>query len=1062
MPPRLFNTAGGPRRPQRRRSLVASAKNLDLTKRSMSYDRKGVPVWQEQAWTFFDQIGEVRYGARYYGNSLSRLRFYIGWRESASEPVTPINIDEPPAGLDRQQYDLAVNTLSRLHSTDGSVAELLRAYGVNVFVAGEGYLVGRVNPDTDSEQWEFLSVDQVIWHEQQWKLRNSPNDSPDRYVALDPESDVVIRVWLPHPRFSNEADSPMRAVLTICEELLLLSASVRASALSRVPAGILLMPDTMLEGGPDTVIEGDGTDGEAVADRTLNDIVEHFITPIADPESASAVVPHILTGDPQDLAQVRLIEPSRQVDQVAASQRAELLVRLANGVDLPPEVLQGMGNTNHWSAWLIDEQSFRTHIAPAAQLFANALTEGLIWSALRSSGASVDERLVVGFDAADLVTHPDRKNNAKDGHASLVISDEAYRRALGFADEDAPDEEEYVRRVALTQGALQLSPVAAGEIDSVVESIEVVNNSSAAPSSTLVEGDDDVSADEVTEVVTGPPVETVTAALRPNSEFGDLIGKLDRRLFDRIEAATSAALDRALEKAGARLRSKLARSADYRDLALTTPPALLAATLGQDVVRGFGIEEEELIQDEFEELAALFLLLTDKTQKRVRNELTRRYGLSDAESLALETKQEVDRENGKVSLIAGLTTAALIALYNPRPEAPSVGEFDPTSRVPASLIRDTLTVAGGGAPEAVLPGAPINVISPGLVDGRDVPLPTAEQDVVKPNPQPQGLVAGGATVSEAAAKVGLIQTGFIWNYGDELRQTFEPHFALDGGEYSGFGDAALVNVDSWPEGNYFFPGDHDGCRCSLVPIYSAMVVGEDEETEETEDNNDGSTDFFLGVNQPLKVKFFHARPGDHPVTVSGEDRVEEIKNDSQLATMGETPRVLAGGNDPMLEEIAARQGFDGPPRVVSSDTLDDRIANEGWIEMHRGVSTPEFAEQFRSGAYFGGQGVRGSGSYTSTNQKEALGYAKGDESATLRMALDPEARVIDSREAADRSLEAMQTASGGMRELLYDEGRWAAAAGYDALRVERTDIDGEPRTHYVVLNRTALLVEEAK
>ena len=40
------------------------------------------------------------------------------------------------------------------------------------------------------------------------------------------ESGIAYRCWTPHPRHSDESDSPMRAVMDIAEELLVLTASV--------------------------------------------------------------------------------------------------------------------------------------------------------------------------------------------------------------------------------------------------------------------------------------------------------------------------------------------------------------------------------------------------------------------------------------------------------------------------------------------------------------------------------------------------------------------------------------------------------------------------------------------------------------------------------------------------------------------------------------------------------------------------------------------------------------------------------------------------------------------
>ena len=324
MPPAFRNKPTPTPKAVHQRSLVAASQRVMHPNGGIAYrpEDHRIVEWQQQAWNFYDLIGELRYGARYYGNALSQLRLEIGWKASSGSSPQPIDLENPPEGFNRRHYESAVSTLNRLHSSEGSVNEILRSYGVNLFVAGEGYLVGRTDAETGVERWDFYSTEQLVWLNSRWYLKENLLWKTDQLIELSGD-DYVIRVWQSHPRYSDEPDSPLRSVLSLCEELLLLSANVRATALSRIPAGILLMPDTMLDAGPDYEPENLNNDAarEQQSQSTLEDIYNHFITPIADPNSAAAVAPFILTGDPEDLEQVRLIEFDREVDQIAAEQR---------------------------------------------------------------------------------------------------------------------------------------------------------------------------------------------------------------------------------------------------------------------------------------------------------------------------------------------------------------------------------------------------------------------------------------------------------------------------------------------------------------------------------------------------------------------------------------------------------------------------------------------------------------------------------------------------------------------------------------------------------------------
>jgi ADP-ribosyltransferase exoenzyme len=219
-----------------------------------------------------------------------------------------------------------------------------------------------------------------------------------------------------------------------------------------------------------------------------------------------------------------------------------------------------------------------------------------------------------------------------------------------------------------------------------------------------------------------------------------------------------------------------------------------------------------------------------------------------------------------------------------------------------------------------------------------------------------------------------------------------------------------------------------------------------------------------------------------------------------------------GSADEQFGEIARLQGFDGAPRVVSSEELD-RAIRRGATQLHRGIKpykgtydsttgsyvgalTPEdMAEQFRSGKLFPGQGLYGAGTYTTPDRKAASSYA-GTNGILLRMALRPDARVIShedivalhkkfSRSYVSRLAEAEKAElaattdpatirsitkkynklrashQAGSVSVMSNIGRYAALLGYDVIHVGKKSMGGGFH-EYVILNRTALLIEEPK
>lgn len=207
---------------------------------------------------------------------------------------------------------------------------------------------------------------------------------------------------------------------------------------------------------------------------------------------------------------------------------------------------------------------------------------------------------------------------------------------------------------------------------------------------------------------------------------------------------------------------------------------------------------------------------------------------------------------------------------------------------------------------------------------------------------------------------------------------------------------------------------------------------------------------------------------------SGKDLVSADGGKAvSAAAFGDPARASYDTSDRLMSSIAHQQGFDGPPKVVSRAEMDTLVAN-GHTEIFRGVgpgkgpdgaarSAAAIQEQLRSGAAHYGLGQYGNGIYTSTSRDNAEGiYSSGAPGSVARMALHPKAKTV---EYGDLSREYQEHLKSGGRDnpdghVISDMGRFAAAKGYDAIRVPETAAaDGD--STYVVLNRTAVAVEEA-
>jgi len=107
-----------------------------------------------------------------------------------------------------------------------------------------------------------------------------------------------------------------------------------------------------------------------------------------------------------------------------------------------------MSKANHWTAWQIDEQMAKAHIFPRAASFCEDFTSAYLRPAAIAANVPDAERLILWYDPADLVVHPDRSSNAKEVFALGEVSGEYLREATGIPEDAAPSDEERLQILA--------------------------------------------------------------------------------------------------------------------------------------------------------------------------------------------------------------------------------------------------------------------------------------------------------------------------------------------------------------------------------------------------------------------------------------------------------------------------------------------------------------------------------------------------------------------------------------------------------------------------------------
>lgn len=414
------------------RFITAAAKNYTIGRSKSKIEgsrARHAESWQHAGWDFFDTIPEYHQGCAIVGALLSRARLQVHERNADGVWVPTEN-------------PVAIAALEELFGGDEGQVEMLRQLGIHFTVAGGAYVVGPGDPDKvgDPDSWTVAASVEVSKTGARWKVCGKELEG----------SPLVLELWKRHPRNPKKYDSPTRAILPILAELTQLTKRVAAQIDSRLfGAGLLLLPsETEFPSGPteqqnvgDPLSRNTGVqagDAQGLADL-LRDVGERAI---AEPESAAAMVPIIASAPGEYIGNARHLTFSSELDRMAPKMREEGIRRIALGMDMPPEVLLGNAGSNHWNAWLSDENSVKIHAEPLLRVITASLTTGYLRPALEGeAGVDDPDRFMIAADTSMMRLRPNRSKEALELNRDLKLSDAAALRENGFDPADAMDED---------------------------------------------------------------------------------------------------------------------------------------------------------------------------------------------------------------------------------------------------------------------------------------------------------------------------------------------------------------------------------------------------------------------------------------------------------------------------------------------------------------------------------------------------------------------------------------------------------------------------------------------
>lgn len=407
------------------RSLLAAAMPLEGTAGRQAWQaRSGDDGWQKQAWYFYDAVGELRFAFNYLANAVSRATLYAAEIDPETGLVTGPTEDA--------RAQAAVTSI--LGGADDR-PQLQSTMMLHWQVAGETFILVIPQAGAVPDRWVTLSASAIRVQGGTWSYRDPLTGV---WTRMRQGTDRLIRIWSPHPEDQTHADSAMRAAIPILQEVEKTSQNIIARLDSRLAGnGILFLPQELdfptQEGEP------------ANAENFMALLMEAAEASIAQPGTAAAQIP-IMAQIPAELfAQLGSahMDLATAMDSAITELREQALTRVGRTLDMPREVAMGTtAEANHWSAWQVEETTYKIHLEPPLLKLAMALTKEWFRPALAAMGITDPDRFVLAWDVTEIIKRPDDKEDVKYLFENNLVSVDYVLSKFGVPDDARPSDDE--------------------------------------------------------------------------------------------------------------------------------------------------------------------------------------------------------------------------------------------------------------------------------------------------------------------------------------------------------------------------------------------------------------------------------------------------------------------------------------------------------------------------------------------------------------------------------------------------------------------------------------------
>lgn len=408
--------------------IVMPSRNLRLVKYP----------WQTELWNYYREgIGAFKYAMLWHTQTMSRVRLVAALQKPTGEPPEPVT-DGP-----------AAEAMLEFYGGPSGQSQYMAMMDLQLQVPGEGYVVG-YRSLTGEYEWCVHSREEINVVSAKSKRHGT---AAMWQIQVDegvwrtlPEDSYVFRQWIADPERQWRPDSPSRGALPVLRLIDMIERRIMSQAVSRLAMNgflkyaqeITFTPNPKFKDQPDPFI------------AELLDIAEQVI---ANPGSALAAMPLPIKVPAEYFDKFEHVPFANPFDEKVMDLLNTLYDKLSVSLNMPKEVVTGMGETSHWNAWSLDEQGIETHIKPPAEQICQGLTKAYLKPWLTAAGAPLvnsEGEFIVWYDTRELDVPPDLSEAADSAFDRLQIGPNSYRAAKGFSDEDEPSKQE-MRAMLLLQ-----------------------------------------------------------------------------------------------------------------------------------------------------------------------------------------------------------------------------------------------------------------------------------------------------------------------------------------------------------------------------------------------------------------------------------------------------------------------------------------------------------------------------------------------------------------------------------------------------------------------------------